>query len=418
MKGFRLAHCGLPLFLLFSAITIAENKTVVDHHDPISIDRQLTLQQVLKHTLDHYPDRLLYDALQQEADALRQRGNSWTAGASSLSAQYLDDVMADDNGYRQIAAQLQIPLWNWDQRDAGLRVADQAQTAVAKQSEALQLQVAGLVRAALWELALKTIRHQQSIQTLDIAAKLVQKIERRVELGDLPRADLLLAKKDYLEKRSLLAMVEANLMHARKNYTSLTGLTRIPENYQEPISNIADIRTEHPLLQSISARIERQQAELGWVKTQGSGQPNVQFGMQSERDQNGSRGVESAGIGFSIPFGGSAFLEPQIAQANIELTQLMAEREHLYRQLEKNLHEAQHQLEVDAAELTMATELKDIAEKHMQMTELSFAAGETNLLDLLNIQAQTQNAVRHAKEHQIQQQRNIAFYNQAVGVKP
>jgi hypothetical protein len=52
------------------------------------------------------------------------------------------------------------------------------------------------------------------------------------------------------------------------------------------------------------------------------------------------------------------------------------------------------------------------------MAQLSFSAGEINLMDLLKIQARSFNAIRHAKEHKVMLQKNIALYNQAVGVLP
>lgn len=418
MKGSRLVKYWLPVMCLSTALSYAEPDYIVEHVDPISIDSQLTLPQLIEQTVAKYPDRLLNPALQQEADALKQRGDSWVAGASNISVQYLDDVVADNIGYKQITAQLDVPLWNWNQRSAGQRLAEQAQLSADKHSSALTLQVAGLVRAALWDLALEKIRYQQDKQILEIAEKLLQKIQQRVELGDLPRSDFLLAKSDYLQKKSLLTQAEARVMHARKAYASLTGITRIPENFKERLSTETDISEQHPFLQAVTARIERKRAEVEWTKSQGSGQPVFQLGMQNERGQRGERSLQSAGAGISIPFGGRSFLDPQIAQVNVELNHAMAEREHLYRQLKKNLHEARHNLEVDEAELAIANEMKGIAEKHFKMTQLSFAAGEINLMDLLKIQAMTNNAIRHAKEHEVQQQRNIAFYNQAVGVLP
>ena len=418
MIGFNPVKFYLPLLFFIASYAVAGEDPIVDHHDPITIDKTLTLQAVIDMTLEKYPDRLLNQALQEEAESLRQRGNSWVAGASSLSAFYLDDTLGDDTGYREITANFQIPLWNWNQRSAGQRIAEQAQLSADKYSTALKLQVAGLVRAALWDLALEKSRYQQAKAVLDISKKQLQKIQQRVDLGDLPRSDYLLAKSDYLQKRSLLTQAEAEMMHVRKNYASLTGITRLPESYQEPLSSIDSITGNHPALQAVNTLIERKRAEVDWIKRRGSGQPTLQLGMKSEREDRDGHNIESAGIGFSIPFGGGTFRAPQVTQANMELNQAKARREHLYRQLEKNLHEARHALQVNKAELAIAHELKDIAKKHLKMTKLSFSAGEINLLDLLKIEARTYKAIRHAKENEIQQQRNIAFYNQAVGVQP
>jgi hypothetical protein len=52
------------------------------------------------------------------------------------------------------------------------------------------------------------------------------------------------------------------------------------------------------------------------------------------------------------------------------------------------------------------------------MTRLSFSAGETNLIDLLKIQAKSLDSIRLAKEQEIMLQKNISLYNQEEGVQP
>ncbi|MCK5189309.1 MAG: TolC family protein, partial [Methylococcales bacterium] len=244
------------------------------------------------------------------------------------------------------------------------------------------------------------------------------KIKRRVELGDLPRSDLLLAQSDQLEKRSLLVQAEAEMMHARKNYISLTKTTDIPADYEEQLSPIQEISESHPKLIAINAVIQRKQAELNWVKSAGSGQSTFFLGGKSERDDKREDDIESMSVGISIPFGGSAHLAPEIAAANLELTEALTQRAYLFRELEKDHHEANHALEVTRVELKIANELNQIAKSHLKMAQLSFSAGEINLMDLLKIQARSFNAIRHAKEHKVMLQKNIALYNQAVGVLP
>ena len=123
-------------------------------------------------------------------------------------------------------------------------------------------------------------------------------------------------------------------------------------------------------------------------------------------------------IGVVIPFGHGTYDAPEIAAANLEMNRALAQREHIQRLIEKNFHEAEHALELTRKELSIAKELKDIAETHLKMTETSFAAGDINLLDLLKIQARSLEAIRNAKEQEVKLQRDIAFYNQAVGVQP
>jgi hypothetical protein len=120
----------------------------------------------------------------------------------------------------------------------------------------------------------------------------------------------------------------------------------------------------------------------------------------------------------NIPFGGEAHLKPQVAALNVELNRLLADREQLFRNLELAHHEAEHNLEVNQAELEITNETKAIAEEHLKMMQLSFSVGEISLMDLLKIQSRTQQAILSAKERGIMLERDIALYNQAVGVLP
>lgn len=418
MSIFRHFNLSLTLFVLTIPLCFAHEDAVVKHHDLIQINKTLTLPQVISMTLEKFPDQLLSNALEQEADALQRRGSSLLAGAPIIGMRYQDDLPGDDSGYREFEAELELPLWNWGQRSAGQAVAEQAHNAANKQSSAIKLHVAGLVRNALWNMALEDIRYEQAKSILDISEKLLSKIKRRVELGDLPRSDLLLAQSDRLQKRTILLQAEAEVMHSRRHYISLTQNDQIPDNFKEKLSSLPNITEDHPKLSAIDAVVQRRHAEVNWVKSAGSGQSSFILGGKSEKGSEIDDDIESMSVGISIPFGGGAHLAPDIAAANLKLTEALAQRAHLFRKLEKEHHDAKHELEVTQVELKIANELKQIAESLLKMTRLSFSAGEINLMDLLKIQARSFNAIRHAKEHSVMLQKNIALYNQAVGLLP
>jgi outer membrane protein TolC len=197
-------------------------------------------------------------------------------------------------------------------------------------------------------------------------------------------------------------------------------MTKIPGDFQEKLADTLKIQQSHPALVAINSQIERKQAELEALKLVGSGQTAVAVGINSDRFTNDPRSnkTESFNIGVTVPFGGSAHLAPKVAAVNVELNKLIAEREQLSRDLEQAHHEAEHNLEVNRVELEIANELKQVAEEHLKMTHLSFSVGEINLMDLLKIQSRTQQAVLNAKQRSVMLQRDIALYNQAVGVMP
>ncbi|TAN66983.1 MAG: TolC family protein [Methylobacter sp.] len=408
---------GNVVFLMAMTLSFADSTHVVEHHDPIESDATLSLAKVVDLTLEKYPDLTWLKSLEEEAAALGQRGDSWTAGASQAGLRFQE---ATSGTLHYIDGTVQVPLWNLGQRDAEQALSKLATSNVMSQSDAVKLRVSGLVRGALWNIALASLSYEQAKIELEITDQLLAKVQRRVELGDLPKADFLLAQTEELQKRSVVTQAEAELMHARKRYASITQMTKTPVDYQEKLADIQKIQQNHPALVAVNSQIERKQAELNAIKLVGSGQTNVAVGINSDRFTTDPRSnkTESFNIGVTVPFGGSAHLAPQVAAVNVELNKLLAEREQMNRDLEQAHHEAEHNLEVNRVELGIANELKQVAEEHLNMTNSSFAVGEINLMDLLKIQSRTQQAVLNAKQRAVMLQRDIALYNQAVGVMP
>lgn len=407
----------LSVYLLTIALSFADLPHIVEHHDPIEADATLSLAKVVDLTLEKYPDATWLKSLEEEAAAIAQRGDSWTAGASQAGLRFQE---ATSGTLHYIDGSVQAPLWNLGQRDAEQKTAQLAESNAMSQADAVRLRVAGLVRAALWSMELANLTYEQAKTELSITDQLLAKVQRRVELGDLPKADFLLAQTESLQKRSAVTQAEAELMHARKRYASITQMTKIPKDYQEKLVGLTEIQQNHPALVAINSQIERKQAELNALKLVGSGQSNVAVGINSDRFTNDPRSnqTDSFNIGVTIPFGGSAHLAPQLAAVNVELNKLLAEREQMNRDLEQAHHEAEHNLEVNRVELGIANELKQVAEEHLKMTDSSFSVGEINLMDLLKVQSRTQQAVLNAKQRAVMLQRDIALYNQAVGVMP
>ena len=227
MNGLIRSAWFFTSLLLVSVGCLASEKHVVEHYDPIEVDPALSLSELIDLTLEKYPDISMIAALKQEADALRRRGDSWLAAAPSVFLYYQDDAPGSDFGARELEGAFELPLWNWGQRAAGQHMAEQARQVSDLQEKFIKLQVAGLVRQAIWDIVLQNLRLEMALLSYEVAEKLLNTIKRRVDLGDLPRADYLLAKSEMLKKRSELVVAEAEQMHARKRFASLTQNNRV-----------------------------------------------------------------------------------------------------------------------------------------------------------------------------------------------
>ena len=415
----RLLIAALTVYLGVSNPLGAE-ELLVEHLDELTIDERLTLRQVVETTFERYPQSALITAFQEESRALEQRSSSWIAGYPMIYLQYIDDALLGANrGITDVQTGYQIPLWMWGQKEASEKVTEESKQAVERYITALKHEIAGLVRNALWTLRLVENRRELARRIYEVAEKLTNVVQRRVELGDLARADLLLAESDQLEKKTLLVQAEAEVMHARKAYQNLTRMTRAPRHLEETLTPLKQFDERHPSLAAASASVERAQAEVEFTRHSKQGnQPTILVGTDStEIDKNHTMGT-GANLVLQVPIGGDDWHAPQVAQANLVLNEKVVQRETLRRQLEKALHEAWHTLSVDRAALEIAERRKSIAETQINMSSIAFEAGEIALIDYLKIQAGAQAAIRDAAERAILVQKDTAVYNQVLGVMP
>jgi len=396
-----------------------DGEWVVGHIDALPYDPSLSLKSVVESTYEQYPQGSVIGAMKEEAESLARRSDSLIAGYPMLYLQYIDDRYWSNKGVVQIQTGYQIPIWMWNQRSASQKVAEEAEKGAGLFASAIKHEVAGLVREALWNLVLMENRRGLAQQVYGVSEQLFATVKRRVELGDLARSDALLAESDLLDKKSQLALAEAEVMHARHAYRNLTRLDKAPRQFEEPQSKLDAIQEQHPAIAAANALVERAQAEVEFTRLSKQGnQPSFLIGTQHERFPETGKFNHETNLVVQVPFGGDAWNGPYVSQANIALNQKIADRAALIRRLERALHEAAHVLEVDQATLAIATQRKEIAETHLKMSRLAFESGEIALIDYLKIQANAQAAIRDAMERAILVQRDKAFYNQVVGEVP
>ncbi len=418
MSNFNFIALLLVAMVVVLPVVQAEQQHIVDHVDLIIVDPQLSLSDLVTQTVEKYPDYALIAAMQQESSALHERGSRWISGAPQLQTYYKDDFAGSNLGAYEFDGLIQVPVWNWGQRDAGIQLAQQAEQSVVHKTKAIKLRVAGLVREALWAQKLEALRYEMSKKEFKLAEKLARTVQQRVDVGDLPKADFLLAESELLQKKAELINTEAELMHARKRYYFLTQSYRVPAFINEEKSQENSINARHPALAIMNATIAQKKAQVEWLKARGSGQTTVAVGGVTERGSRSDKTINSIAFTVNVPFGGAAYIAPGVAAATRVYVAAEADKAHTYRALLAQLHEAEHGLEVEIVHLELAKKLRVNAEQQLKIANLSFTAGELSLMDFLRLQARSVSAIKTALESDIRLQRNIALYNQAVGEMP
>ncbi|GAB4354676.1 MAG: TolC family protein [Methylohalobius sp. ZOD2] len=432
----RIEKLRLPAVLLCAAQLIAGippsvraeappppvgDSLLIPHVDELEYDPALTLGEVVQTTVTHFPRTHLARAFDEEARAWDRRANGWLAGPTLFGVTYSGDQVGDDSGQWSLDTDLTFMIWKWGQRAAAEEVAGEAARYARHYRKALHLQVAGSVREALWDLELKRVTYETADQVLAVSEKLTEAVRKRVDAGDLPRTDLLLAKTDFLQHRSRAMSAEAEWMHARRRYLNLTRIDRAPADFEEALSAKQSISVEHPLLAAASARIEEEKARLRFTRFESdTGNQQIYFsvGSRHEHTTRGGPSLNGIAANLTVPFGGGTYQAPNVAAVRTALAEAETRRGELYRKLERDLHEAEHILQVDRVQLEQAKTRRQLAESNLDLSRKAFEAGEMNLIDLLKVQVFAQEALRDAQRWRVQVQRDIARYNQAVGELP
>jgi hypothetical protein len=253
---------------------------------------------------------------------------------------------------------------------------------------------------------------------LTVAKDLESAVERRNARGDLPLADVLLARSAVFEKEKAVVLAEASLLDAERGYRSLTGLERRPASFAEARSAREDFDATHPALVFVNAELARARANLELVDRQARGNLILSVGPRRQRDPFGTLYNDSLAMAVKVPVGGERHGATEHARAARLVADAEAQRAGLERRLDLDLHEAEHGLSVIERSLALAERQSSVAAEQRAMAEKAFALGEIELRELLRIVDSAQAAKRDAAGLAIERQRTIAAVNQALGETP
>lgn len=419
-SSFRIyAASAVCIFLaLASCLPVHAAEAEGHEHEALPESPTLTLGAVVDQALAVYPDTAALAARVRQADAWSARGDSWLADRPSVMLRYQTDRWGQDDGLLEYEAGIELPFWGSGGRRAARSLGEALATEAVAASPALRWQVAGRVRTALWDIARAQNDMELAVEALAASQRLAEVIERRYELGDVSQGDSLLARSAVLEQQSFVLDAEAELLDAERNWRMLTGLDARPAFDAETLSARNDLVPAHPALLLADAAVARAEAGVAVAEESQRRGATLFVGTRHERPAFEPELDDSIGLTLTVPFGGGAHLETEISSAALAAANARAARGHRQRALRMAVHEAAHGLNVAHAKLEAAVERLDVAGRHEVMSELAYEKGELELVELLRIRANTLAARLEVARSQVDERRQIAMFNQAVGELP
>ncbi len=387
-------------------------------HAPLVPAASLTLGEVVQATLARYPDAAELSARLEQAQAWRARSARLLSDAPSLSFRYQTDRWTDGEGLREYEGGVELSLWRRGERRAARALADALTAQSGAAESALRWQVAGLVRALLWDMA----DAEQSLSAAEDAGQITRRlaaaVKRRHELGDVPLGDVLLSRSAALAAEEAVVAAHARLVDAQREFAVLTALQVRPPYRPETLADSTVVGPDHPALALAQAELEGARAQVMLTRRRGRGTPTLTIGPRWERAALANTYDESIGITFKLPIPGTAHARTAVADVRRDAAAAQAHRDRLVRALELARHEAAHGLEVARQNLATARQRAELARRHAELGRSAYEQGEMDLMDLLRLQESAVAAGRQLTLLEVDVHRQTAMYNQAVGVMP
>jgi cobalt-zinc-cadmium efflux system outer membrane protein len=407
--------CMLQLPLIVNGADSSQQS--VEHIDELKVNSNLKIHDVLEKTIARNPMQATLQSREYSVKAKNIVANAMLPSTPAVNVVHQNDVLGSGRGEREWQAELELPVWLPNQRNNRLKVADATQSNVSAGRESLKLNVAGLLREALWDVALNENSYALAVNKFDLANKLQQDVDKRYKAGEMAKTDFMLAQQEALRAEKEQLRAEAELMHARHRYYLLTGMQEIPASFEESQSTLEDY-SQSSIWTEAQSKVGLAETERDLAQIESRENLQVLINIRSNKGPFDNLSNESMGVKVRIPFGGQSRAAPIKAAAELGVGHALTERETLRNALEAMMHEAEHNLNVSRAELVIVTKQFEIAKESSKLAQKAFRLGETDLVSLIRVQAQTYEAERAYTTRKIQVQWDIARYNQAVGVLP
>jgi outer membrane protein TolC len=204
-------------------------------------------------------------------------------------------------------------------------------------------------------------------------------------------------------------------MDAIRLYRSFTGLEDIPAQIDEMLSTLQEVEQDHPALRQAMDHMAEASASTEVVRQRMNRRPSLDLFWRGFRGDARSPDVNALGIGFAMPIGKSPRREPEVAKAYEVFAGAEADLLETKRELDLQLHEANHVLHTTRERLENSDIIVKAATERHQLDKLAFELGEFSTREWLRRLSRLKKIEQSHELLLIQQGAAIAAYNQAVG---
>ncbi|WP_244471390.1 TolC family protein [Methylocystis sp. SB2] len=357
--------------------------------------------------------------------------NSISPGSPYFAGYQRNAVAGNLRNYNETEAEVGMPLWLPGQRDALAATVTTGLFEVEERLALRRLEVAGVLRNAWWNAQRAARDVSVARSRVETARDIGADMTRRVELGESPQTDALLAKNETLGAETELAQAEGALKVAQVNYVALTGGAP-PDGVLESVRPAIDIE-EHPALRTPRAALVRARAQAELVDATPIDNPEIGiFGRQEHNDQyatdrsldplepitNQRTDATTVGVRIRIPIPTEGRNEPRRAEALAEMDRATAEYERAKRMVLAEIKASRESLAAAQRAASLANSRLTVANEQFELSRKAFKLGELSAFDLYRVRQIQLDAQRMQANAAIAVGTAISRLNQAQGYAP
>lgn len=388
-------------------------------HAPLVKNPALDFATVLAAALEHAPERAEALVRREQADAYAAAGRSLLAGRPNLWLNHYNDSLLDAIGQVETEYGVQLPLWRPGERRALQEHGARYDAQVALWQDALTLDIAGRLRAALADLHEAEVLLELERTATATAEEVLRTSEALFEAGAIARVEVMQSRNLLLEQQRRLYEAEAALVDGEIVYEYLTGLNERPTaQHTETQSPLDDITDEHPLLRYLESEIAILDGAVRQSEISAKGSPQLQIASRRERGDRFTPYTDTVNLALTIPFGGKAYVDAQTSAARRDKVDAEVRYRQAQRELDRALHDAGHELSIVRQALPLVREQAALGAEREALAREAFAQAELTLPQVLLAVQEAHAARRELALLEAREQRLIAEYNQLTGVLP
>ncbi len=360
------------------------------------------------------------------AQARRQAADAWTPEPPVLEAGHKTDRLSRDGGAREWEIGIAMPLWLPGERRGSAALADAEAGALESRARAARLRLAGQVREAWWAWQRSGVEVDIARGQHDGARRIAADVVRRVQAGDLARADQHQADGAVAAAEAALAAAEASAAVALQQLHALAGgqaaaalaaPARRGAEPEPPADQPADA-AGHPLLAELQDRATAAAQAAALAATQARGNPELSLATTRERGAWGERPRQTLTLALRLPFGGGPRHDSRLASAQADAVEAQAQLALEQARLQAGREGAAAQLAAARLQLAAAERRATLARETRGFVDKAFRLGESDLPGRLRVEREAAEADRQAARSRIDLAAAVSTWRQALGLLP